>query len=53
MSITNQFREIVVDGGVKGLFKGASVRCMYLTVGGSAFFGIYEKSKQVIGKLID
>lgn len=39
--------------GTKGFFKGATVRIMYLSIGGSAFFGIYEKSKQIITQLID
>jgi hypothetical protein len=39
--------------GIKGFFKGASVRIMYLSVGGSAFFGIYEKAKQVIQSTLD
>ena len=51
--VVQQCREIVKAEGVKGMFKGASVRCMYLTIGGSAFFGIYEKSKRVINTLID
>jgi hypothetical protein len=33
------------EDGIKGLFRGASIRMMYLSVGGFAFFGIYEKSK--------
>lgn len=38
-------KSILQTEGVKGFFKGATVRIMYLSVGGSAFFGIYEKAK--------
>ena len=44
-SVTKLAQQIYTTEGIKGLFKGASVRIMYLSVGGSAFFGIYEKSK--------
>lgn len=39
------FKVIVNDHGVKGLFKGALMRMIYLGIGGFAFFGIYEKIK--------
>ena len=37
---------LVGEEGVRGLFRGATVRMAYLTVGGFAFFGVYENSKQ-------
>ena len=43
-------RAIVSEEGVKGLFRGATVRMAYLTVGGFAFFGMYENSKYWISK---
>ena len=42
------FREIMKEEGVKGLYRGAGMRMIYLGVGGSAFFGIYEKVKSVL-----
>ena len=33
------------EEGIRGLYKGAAIRMMYLGVGGFAFFGIYEKVK--------
>ena len=41
-------RAIVAEEGVQGLFRGATVRMGYLTVGGFAFFGVYEQSKKFI-----
>jgi hypothetical protein len=34
------------EDGIKGLYKGATIRMMYLCVGGFAFFGIYEQFKR-------
>ena len=48
LSITGAISKILAEEGIKGLFRGASVRMMYLSVGGFAFFGMYEKSKQLI-----
>jgi hypothetical protein len=45
-------QNIIRDDGVKGLFRGASVRIMYLSVGGCAFFGIYEKAKKVVASVV-
>lgn len=39
-------KQIVSEDGIKGLYKGATIRMMYLCVGGFAFFGIYEKIKK-------
>ena len=33
---------------MRGLFRGATVRMGYLTLGGFAFFGVYEQSKRYI-----
>ena len=38
-------KSILAEEGVKGLFRGATMRMMFLTVGGTAFFGIYEHSR--------
>ena len=43
-------RAIVAEEGVRGLFRGATVRMGYLTVGGFAFFGVYEQSKSFIAR---
>ena len=43
---------IYSENGVAGLYKGATIRMMYLCVGGFAFFGIYELiKKNVVAKL--
>ena len=39
------FTDILREEGLKGLYRGALIRMMYLGVGGFAFFGIYEKIK--------
>lgn len=44
------FMQILNEEGIKGLYKGAMIRMMYLTVGGFAFFGIYEQLKKEIMK---
>jgi hypothetical protein len=33
---------------MQGLFRGGSMRMMYLFIGGSAFFGLYEKARDII-----
>ena len=38
--------KILKEEGAKGLYKGAMIRMMYLSVGGFAFFGIYEQLKK-------
>ena len=43
---------IISQDGVAGLFKGGSVRCMYMCLGGFAYFGIYERVKSFVTKLI-
>jgi len=44
----HDLKHIIAEDGVKGLFRGATVRMAYLTVGGFAFFGVYENSKRLI-----
>lgn len=39
------FKDILHEEGIRGLYRGAAMRMIYLGVGGSAFFGIYEKVK--------
>lgn len=39
------FRKVYTEEGLRGLYRGAAIRMMYLGVGGFAFFGIYEKIK--------
>jgi hypothetical protein len=36
------------EEGIHGLYRGAMMRMIYLGVGGSAFFGIYEKVKSTL-----
>lgn len=40
--------KILAEEGAPGLFRGATMRMMYLTIGGTAFFGVYENSKIII-----
>jgi hypothetical protein len=44
--------DILKEDGPRGLVRGAGMRMAYLFIGGSAFFGIYEKSKTVITDLL-
>ena len=39
---------IYAENGIAGLYKGATIRMMYLCVGGFAFFGMYEQFKKLI-----
>lgn len=41
-------QDILKEEGIKGLYRGALMRVMYLSVGGMAFFGIYEEVKSVL-----
>jgi hypothetical protein len=43
---------IINENGVAGLFKGGSVRCMYMCLGGFVYFGVYERAKSLITRLI-
>ena len=43
---------IINQDGVAGLFRGGSVRCMYMCLGGFAYFGIYERAKSFITYLV-
>ena len=42
-STVQVFQDIIKEEGIRGLYRGAGMRMIYLGVGGSAFFGIYEK----------
>ena len=44
-STLSVLQEVLKEDGIKGLYRGAGLRMIYLGVGGSAFFGIYEKVK--------
>ena len=50
LSARNIVKSILKEEGIKGLYRGAMMRLMYLSVGGMAFFGIYEKVKSVVLK---
>lgn len=43
---------IMKEEGIKGMYRGAGIRMIYLGVGGSAFFGIYEQLKSKFSSLI-
>ena len=44
-STVSVLKDVLKEEGIRGLYRGAGVRMVYLGVGGSAFFGIYEKVK--------
>jgi len=52
MTTTQVFKLILAEEGIAGLYKGATIRMMYLCVGGFAFFGIYEQLKKQIAEII-
>jgi len=52
VSITTDIANIVDTDGVPGLFKGALMRMMYLTLGGFAFFGVYEYTKELMSTIL-
>lgn len=37
------------EKGVKGLFAGVVPRVIWITIGGGIFFGVYEKTKTLVG----
>ena len=43
-------KDILKEEGIKGLYRGALMWVMYLSVGGMAFFGIYEEVKSMLIK---
>ena len=47
-NILRDLKTILTEEGVSGLFRGATVRMGYLTVGGFAFFGMYENTKRLL-----
>ena len=53
MTIGQEVQEVIKDEGVLGLFRGAHMRCLYLTIGGFAFFGVYENSKRFISSMLN
>ena len=46
------FISIYKENGLPGLFRGASMRVLYLSFGGSAFFGIYEVIKKQMEQIV-
>jgi hypothetical protein len=46
------FMVIFNESGVQGLFKGGSVRMMYMCVGGFVYFGIYEHINKIATRMI-
>jgi hypothetical protein len=46
------FKDIFSENGIKGFYKGATIRMAYLCVGGFAFFGMYEQLKLKLGLMI-
>ena len=41
-------KNVYIDDGIKGFFRGASMRMGYLFFGGFVYFGVYEKSKKTL-----
>ena len=52
ITIGEEINMIVKEEGVQGLFRGAKMRMLYLTIGGFAFFGVYENSKRIIASTL-
>ena len=52
VSLSTDITDIVATDGVPGLFKGALMRMMYLTLGGFAFFGVYEYTKDFMATML-
>ena len=46
ISSSEILRTIWNEEGIRGLYRGALMRVMYLSVGGFAFFGIFEEVKR-------
>jgi hypothetical protein len=40
------------EEGIQGLFRGGSVRMMYMCVGGFVYFGIYEHINKTMTRII-
>jgi hypothetical protein len=40
------------EEGIAGLFRGGSVRMMYMCVGGFVYFGIYEHINKTMTRII-
>ncbi|KAG0251659.1 hypothetical protein DFQ27_008600 [Actinomortierella ambigua] len=46
--IVSTFRRIWVEEGPRALFSGIGPRVMWISIGGSIFLGVYEKTKTVL-----
>ena len=44
-NMMNDLKHIISNEGITGLYRGVTIRMMYLTVGGFTFFGVYENAK--------
>ncbi len=42
-------KTVYSEKGVKGLFAGVVPRVIWITIGGAIFFGVYEKTKTLVG----
>ena len=45
------WRTVAQESGVRGLFAGVTPRVTWISIGGAVFFGVYEKSKSLLGNL--
>jgi len=45
------WRIVAQESGVRGLFAGVTPRVTWISIGGAVFFGVYEKSKSLLGTL--
>jgi len=46
--INRLIMRIIRDEGIKGLFRGVQMRCLYISIGGMIFFGTNEKIKKIL-----
>ena len=52
VSVKTILRSVYKQSGVCGFFRGASIRVLYFSFGGFAFFGVYEATKKYMEHLI-
>ncbi|KAG0035156.1 hypothetical protein BGZ81_000077 [Podila clonocystis] len=46
--ITSTFKRILAEEGPRALFSGVGPRVMWISIGGSIFLGVYEKTKLIV-----
>jgi len=52
MGTADVFRRILSEEGARAFMSGVGPRVMWITIGGSVFFGAYEKSKKILVSIL-